>query len=155
MFRRLRVRVAAFGTMLACTACAPTTGKARPPAAAPTTHPEASHEAAHSMGGTTRGAADQVGFATWYGNALAGRKTANGERFDPSKFTAAHRTLPFGTWVEVRRVDTGRVVRVRITDRGPFSGHGRIIDLSKKAASELDMIRDGVTKVELRVVAGP
>lgn len=100
-------------------------------------------------------AADQVGLASWYGNAFAGRKTANGERFDPTKRTAAHRTLPFGTWVEVRRVDTGRSVRVRITDRGPYAGEGRIIDVSKQAAAELDMVRTGVTRVELRVVDGP
>lgn len=97
----------------------------------------------------------QVGNATWYGAAFAGRKTANGERFDPTKYTAAHRKLPFGTWVEVRRVDTGRTVRVRITDRGPFGHEDRIIDLSKKAAEDLDMVRDGVARVELRIVDGP
>ncbi len=98
------------------------------------------------------GPPEQVGYATWYGKALAGRKTASGERFDPDKMTAAHRTLPFGSLVEVRRVDTGRAVVVRITDRGPFSGHGRIIDLSRKAADELGIVRDGVARVELRLV---
>lgn len=98
------------------------------------------------------GPAEQVGLATWYGDAFAGRKTANGERFDPSQYTAAHRTLPFGTWVEVRRVDTGQAVRVRITDRGPYAGRGRVIDLSKRAASDIDLVRAGVTKVEIRRV---
>lgn len=98
------------------------------------------------------GPPEQVGYATWYGKALAGRKTASGERFDPDKMTAAHRTLPFGTLVEVRRVDTGRAVVVRITDRGPFSGRGRIIDLSRRAADELGIVRDGVARVELRLV---
>lgn len=100
-------------------------------------------------------AADQSGLATWYGNAFAGKKTANGERFDPTKYTAAHRKLPFGTWVEVRRADTGRTVRVRINDRGPWGNDRRIIDLSRKAAEDLDVVREGVAKVELRVVSGP
>jgi rare lipoprotein A len=98
---------------------------------------------------------DQAGLATWYGGAFAGKKTASGERFDPTKYTAAHRSLPFGTWVEVRRVDTSRVVRVRINDRGPFGDDRRIIDLARKAAEELDIVHDGVAKVELRVVDGP
>jgi rare lipoprotein A len=93
--------------------------------------------------------------ATWYGGAFAGKKTANGERFDPAKLTAAHRTLPFGTWVEVRRVDTGRTVRVRINDRGPWGDEKRIIDVSKRAADDLELVRDGVVRVELRVVEGP
>jgi peptidoglycan lytic transglycosylase len=97
----------------------------------------------------------RVGYATWYGERLAGRTTASGERFDPSKMTAAHRTLPFGTWVEVRRVDTGECVRVRITDRGPFGREERIIDLAQGAAKRLGMLRSGVAKVELRIVQGP
>ncbi|MBX3229910.1 MAG: septal ring lytic transglycosylase RlpA family protein [Labilithrix sp.] len=99
-------------------------------------------------------AGGQVGEASWYGQALAGRKTASGERFDPQGFTAAHRTLKLGTWVEVRRVDTGATVRVRINDRGPHVA-GRIIDLSRRAAEELDMVRRGVVRVEVRVVSGP
>ncbi|MBX3205537.1 MAG: septal ring lytic transglycosylase RlpA family protein [Labilithrix sp.] len=102
------------------------------------------------------GEPEQVGLASWYGNAFAGKPTASGERFDPRLFTAAHRKLPFGTWVEVRRIDTGRAVRVRINDRGPNgrAAH-RVIDLSRRAAEELDIIRAGVVRVELRVVAGP
>jgi rare lipoprotein A len=69
--------------------------------------------------------------------------------------TAANRTLPFGTWVEVRRVDTGDVVRVRITDRGPFGHEDRIIDLSRAAADRLGILKAGVAKVELRIVDGP
>lgn len=95
---------------------------------------------------------DQVGMATWYGS---GKRTANGERFDPTQYTAAHRKLPFGTWVEVRRPDTGRAVRVRINDRGPWGHDERIIDLSRRAAEDLGMIRDGVVRIELRIVRGP
>jgi len=99
--------------------------------------------------------ADQVGNATWYGGAFAGKKTANGERFDPNLFTAAHRTLPFRTGVEVRRVDTGSTVRARINDRGPNGHPHSIIDLSRKAAEELDIVREGTVRVEVRVVSGP
>jgi len=97
----------------------------------------------------------QVGYASWYGAGLAGHRTANGERFDPRQMTAAHRSLPFGTWVEVRRVETGDTVRVRITDRGPFGHDERIIDLSREAAKRLGMLRIGIARVELRMVAGP
>lgn len=97
----------------------------------------------------------QRGLATWYGQELAGHKTANGERFDPGAMTAAHRKLPFGTWVEVRRADTGRTVRVRINDRGPWGDARKVIDLSRRAAQELDMIREGAVSVEIRVVRGP
>jgi len=99
----------------------------------------------------------QDGNATWYGAAFAGRKTASGEPFNPLALTAAHRTLPFGTWVEVTRVDTGASVRVRITDRGPYaaaSAH-RIIDLSRGAAERIGLVKTGVARVEVRVVEGP
>ena len=97
----------------------------------------------------------QVGNATWYGPGFAGKKTSNGERFDPRAMTAAHRKLPFGTWVEVRRLDTGRTVRVRINDRGPWGHEGRVIDLSEAAGKQLDIIPLGPTRVEIRIVNGP
>lgn len=100
-------------------------------------------------------APDQIGIATWYGSAFAGKKTSNGERFDPTKMTAAHRKLPFGTWVEVRRPDTGRTVRVRINDRGPWGNESRVIDLSRKAAEQLDIVKEGTMRVEIRIVSGP
>jgi rare lipoprotein A len=128
-------------------------------APAPSTHAEAKQgETDLSFAKTATApkvAPDQAGLATWYGSAFAGRKTASGERFDPTKYTAAHRKLPFGTWIEVRRPDTGRTVRVRINDRGPFGDDHRIIDLSRKAAEDLDIVHEGVAKVELRVVDGP
>ncbi len=97
----------------------------------------------------------QVGHATWYGAALAGHRTASGERFDPAKMTAAHKTLKLGTWVEVLRTDNGRRVRVRINDRGPFGPPSWIIDVSRAAADDLQMVRAGVVPVEIRIVAGP
>jgi rare lipoprotein A len=94
----------------------------------------------------------QSGNATWYGDRLAGHKTASGERFDPNAMTAAHRKLPLGTWVEVRRKGTDRAVRVRINDRGPFGTPDKIIDLSRAAFERLGSLRAGVLPVEVRIV---
>jgi rare lipoprotein A len=91
------------------------------------------------------------GLASWYGQEYAGRTTANGEIFDPLKLTAAHRTLPFGTVLEVRNPSNGRTVEVRINDRGPFIGN-RVIDLSYGAAQRIDMLAAGVVEVEFRVM---
>lgn len=89
------------------------------------------------------------GKASFYANRLEGKKTANGEIYTATKMTAAHATLPFGTEVEVTNLSNGKTVRVRINDRGPFR-NGRIIDLSRAAAEKLDMIKSGVTQVEIR-----
>ncbi|MDO9552343.1 MAG: septal ring lytic transglycosylase RlpA family protein [Rhodonellum sp.] len=89
------------------------------------------------------------GKASFYANRLDGKKTANGEIYNAKKMTAAHPTLPFGTQVEVTNLSNGKTVRVRINDRGPFR-KGRIIDLSRAAAEKLDMIKSGVTQVEIR-----
>jgi rare lipoprotein A len=95
----------------------------------------------------------QWGRASFYADRLAGRPTATGEPYDPRAFTAAHRTLPLGSVVDVARAD-GRHVRVRINDRGPYAG-GRVIDLSRRAATEIGMVRDGVVDVVLRVLWVP
>ena len=79
-------------------------------------------------------------------NSSNSRKTASGERFDPQKLTAAHRTLPFGSKVQVTNVKNGRSVVVRINDRGPFI-RGRVLDLSKGAAGQLGFIGSGHTSV--------
>ena len=94
------------------------------------------------------------GNASWYGDPYNGRAAASGEIYDMEKFTAAHRTLPFQTWVEVTNLTNGRQVAVRINDRGPFVD-GRIIDLSLAAARAVDMVRAGVVPVRLRIVAAP
>lgn len=96
----------------------------------------------------------QRGRATYYSDSLAGNKTANGEKYDPKLYTAAHRSLAFGTIVEVVRRD-GRRVRVRINDRGPFAGKNRIIDLSRAAAEDIGLVRDGVADVTLEVLEVP
>lgn len=92
------------------------------------------------------------GMASYYGNELAGNRTANGERFDPGELTAAHRTLPFGSMVRVTNMSTGDSVIVRINDRGPFS-RGRVIDVSHAAAREIGMQRSGTTRVKLALLA--
>ena len=92
----------------------------------------------------------QRGGASWYGPGFHGRRTASGERFDVNALTAAHRTLPFGTLVRVHSLVNGREVEVRITDRGPFI-RSRVIDLSRAAARELDMLGLGFKEVVLLV----
>jgi rare lipoprotein A len=88
------------------------------------------------------------GVASFYGPGFEGRRTANGERFDPGALTAAHRTLPFGTCLRVRNLGNGREVEVRVNDRGPFAG-GRILDVSTAAARILGMLERGLAKVRL------
>jgi rare lipoprotein A len=92
------------------------------------------------------------GQATYYGDAFDGRPTASGEPFDPLAFTAAHRTLPFGTVVRVVCPSSRQVVYVTINDRGPFGSRRRIIDLSRAAAERLDILRRGVADVRVEVV---
>jgi rare lipoprotein A len=92
------------------------------------------------------------GEASYYGSSFAGRKTASGEVFEPARFTAAHRTLPFGTVLRVMRTDTRAVVYVRVTDRGPYGKRGRILDLSTAAAKELGMLSRGVADVRADIV---
>ncbi len=93
----------------------------------------------------------EVGQASWYGKELRGNPTASGEKFRPSRRTAAHKTLPLGTVVVVRRTDTGAKVRVVINDRGPYA-HGRIIDLSRKAARRIDLLDSGHAEVKIKKV---
>ena len=91
------------------------------------------------------------GRASWYGPNFAGKRTANGEVFDPSHLTAAHQPLPFGTQVRVTNLNNGLSVTVRINDRGPFVGR-RIIDLSRRAAERIDMIGSGTAPVRLEIL---
>jgi rare lipoprotein A len=96
----------------------------------------------------------ELGIASWYGHPYHGRRAANGEVYDMEKLTAAHRTLPFGTWVEVLNLRNQKRVRVRINDRGPFV-EGRIVDLSRAAARQIAMIGPGTAKVRLKVITPP
>jgi rare lipoprotein A len=89
--------------------------------------------------------------ASYYGNEFQGRKTASGERYDRSEFSAAHRTLPFGTMLKIRNKANDRTVIVRVNDRGPFK-ETRILDLSLAAAQELDLVKSGTASIEATVV---
>jgi rare lipoprotein A len=91
------------------------------------------------------------GEASFFGAEMAGNRTANGETCDPETMTAAHRTLPLGSWLRVTDADSGRSVVVRVNDRGPYA-KGRVIDLSRAAARELGMLRRGHARVSLRLV---
>jgi len=96
----------------------------------------------------------ESGLATWYGGRHVGRKTASGEYFDGGALTAAHRTLPFGTIVRVTDLESGRAVKVRINDRGPYAHVRRaVIDLSRMAATALGMTRDGVSRIRIEAFA--
>lgn len=106
-----------------------------------------------TVGGTTYTPADipdydDVGYASWYGEELAGRPTATGETFDPDAITAAHKTLPLPSYVEVTALDTGRTILVRVNDRGPMA-NDRLIDLSRGAAQQLGL-NGGLAAVRVR-----
>jgi rare lipoprotein A len=109
---------------------------------------KASHQETPKSSGRIHGKKFQVGTASWYGQQYNGKTTASGETFDMYGFTAAHPTLPFGTCVRVTNLQNGRVVIVRINDRGPLP-RGRIIDLSYRAASFLNFENKGVQRVRL------
>ncbi len=93
----------------------------------------------------------QEGRASFYSDVFTGRLTASGERYDPEHMTAAHATLPLGTWIRVTRIDDGRFVDVRVNDRCGC-GAGRIVDLSRKAARRMDMLHAGVVRVRIEVL---
>jgi len=97
---------------------------------------------------------DEVGYASWYGEELEGQATANGEAFAPAAISAAHRTLPLPSYVEVTSLDNGRTILVRINDRGPFAAD-RLIDLSRGAAEQLGITGHGHAAVRVRRVNPP
>ncbi len=93
----------------------------------------------------------QKGEASWYGPGFNGKKTASGEIFDMNKLTAAHRKLPFGTKVKVTNLNNNKSVTVRINDRGPYK-KSRVIDLSRKAAIQIGLVKSGVAPVKIEVL---
>ena len=135
-----RISSAACVALLVTAAC----GKKHTSASAPRGTPRPS--AARVAPGTT-----QVGLASWYGEPYHGRRAANGEVYDMNQLTAAHRTLPFDTILDVLNLENKLKVQVRINDRGPFVGD-RIIDLSRAAAQQISMIGPGIAKVKLEVI---
>ena len=106
--------------------------------------------------GATRDVArltDSTGLASYFASRYEGHATASGARYEEARLTAAHRTLPVGTRVRVTNVENGRSVVVTVIDRGPFKS-GRVIDVSKRAASDLGFLRQGTTRVRLEVLGG-
>ncbi|MGE8414980.1 MAG: septal ring lytic transglycosylase RlpA family protein [Pseudomonas sp.] len=95
---------------------------------------------------------DETGTASYYGSRHHGKRTASGEAFDQHGLTAAHRQLPFGTRVQVTNLANDKSVVVRINDRGPHT-RGRLIDLSRSAAQQLDMLRSGTAKVRIQALS--
>ncbi len=106
-----------------------------------------------STGDDNKGQSIETGVASWYGPGFHGKKTANGETFNTNAMTAAHRTLPFNTLLRVENLSNGKSVKVRVNDRGPYA-KDRVIDLSKAAARQLDIINDGTARVELFLLNG-
>ena len=100
------------------------------------------------------GGSHEAGIASWYGPGFHGRTTANGETYDMYAMTAAHKTLPFETWVRVVNLDNSESTVVRINDRGPFI-EGRVIDLSRTAAEDISMVGPGTARVQLLIVDEP
>lgn len=95
---------------------------------------------------------DETGIGSWYGPKFHGRKTANGEIYDMNGVSAAHRTLPLPSFVRVTNLDNGRTLNVRINDRGPYA-HGRILDLSRRAAQLLGYEKQGTARLRVRILA--
>lgn len=97
---------------------------------------------------------DETGIASWYGEQFHAKRTANGEVYDMNAVTAAHKTLPLPSYVQVTNLDNGRSLVVRVNDRGPYV-NGRIIDLSRRSAQLLGMDRAGVAKVRVKIISPP
>lgn len=132
--------IVVLSTLISLAGCAtPSTPPSAPPVPTEAPPPQASAEQPFFT---------QNGLASFYGSALDGNTTANGDKFNPRTFTAAHRTLAFGTVVRVTNTANGRFVKVSINDRGP-NIKGRIIDLSAAAAHALGMQKDGVVLVRV------
>ena len=88
----------------------------------------------------------ETGLASYYGDEFHGRPTASGQPYDPERLTCAHRSHPFGAWLEVVNLENGRTVRVMVNDRGPWT-KGRVVDLSREAARKLGMLKRGTARV--------
>jgi rare lipoprotein A (peptidoglycan hydrolase) len=143
------------GFVIACCGC----GSDRSPRAP---HPAPSVSAKSTRGTNGAGCSDEDlrrnarqvlrGYASYYADSLAGNPTASGAPYEPARFSAAHRTLPFGTRLRVTRTDVAAPpVCVTVNDRGPFRGRRRIVDLSRRAAEALEMMGEGVVPVRVDV----
>lgn len=149
MYRRARIREVSAIALIALTAVlAGCARKHRHSAHIPSTPRSNSNAPAVALGYT------EVGVASWYGIPYHGRPAADGEIYDMETLVAAHRTLPFNTWLRVTYLQNNKSVNVRVIDRGPFVD-GRILDLSKAAAREIGLLGPGVGKVRMEVISAP
>jgi rare lipoprotein A len=103
-------------------------------------------------GGAEQATFTELGIASWYGRGHHGKRTANGERFDMNRMTAAHKSIELGTVVRVTSLETGETVKVRVNDRGPYI-RGRVVDLSDKAARHLGIREAGIARVRVEIFA--
>lgn len=143
---------ASFATInVAAAAFVPSAGMVDVTKIDPADEPETSSIATDSGLEESIGRSIGGGIASYYGNELAGNRTASGERFDPGQLTAAHRTLPLGSHVRVTNPANGKSVVVRINDRGPFHGN-RVLDLSKSAAQKIGLVQRGSGRVEMALL---
>lgn len=123
-------------------------GPAPIPQQRPASQPQVRQAAARTDSDTPH----QVGTASFYSDKFDGQRTASGERFDQGKMTCAHGSLPFGCRIRVTNLRNQKAVEVKVNDRGGFSKHGRMIDLSKAAAKEIGMVATGTAKVMIEVL---
>jgi rare lipoprotein A len=141
--------VLAASSLFLAASCAKKHKAARVPSA-----PQPSRAASHAPSKPLPVGYTEQGIASWYGIPYHGRPAADGEIYDMEKLVAAHRLMPFNTWLKVTNLTNNKSVNVRIIDRGPFVD-GRIIDLSKAAARAIDLLGPGVGRVRLEVIAAP
>ncbi len=156
LLKKDRVRSAAIA---ACLLLLPACGRKHKTARVPPS-PQATRAASKAANGSSKQAAPvtigytEQGTASWYGIPYHGRPAADGEIYNMETLVAAHRLLPFNTWLRVTNLQNSKTVDVRVIDRGPFVD-GRIIDLSKAAARQLDLLGPGIGPVRLQVIAAP
>ncbi|MEJ2155694.1 MAG: septal ring lytic transglycosylase RlpA family protein [Desulfobacteraceae bacterium] len=155
MTRNFRILLLLMGAALLLSACPGTYYSPTPPARPTPLHPKPYrvHGIWYQPIPNARGF-EQHGVASWYGRDFHGRRTSNGEVYDMYGLTAAHKTLPLGTYVRVVNLENNRSVDVRVNDRGPFV-RGRIIDLSYTAAKQLGMVGPGTARVKLVALGAP
>ncbi|MEB4590923.1 septal ring lytic transglycosylase RlpA family protein [Candidatus Thiothrix sp. Deng01] len=122
------------------------------PASIPQQKPASQPQARQAAARTDDDTPHQVGTASFYSDKFDGQRTASGERFDQGKMTCAHGSLPFGCRIRVTNLRNQKAVEVKVNDRGGFSKHGRMIDLSKAAAKEIGMVATGTAKVMIEVL---
>jgi rare lipoprotein A len=146
LFLKQRAPLALLAAAIALVAC----GRKHPHVAnVPSTKPSSAKPSVAIAPGYT-----EEGIASWYGPPYHGRAAADGEIYDMETLVAAHREMPFNTWLRVTNTANGKTVTVRVIDRGPFVA-GRILDLSKAAARQIDLLGPGIGRVRLEVIAAP